>query len=133
MMTLPSRTLQVSITRPPADVYAFVADPENLPQWARGLCRSIRQSGTGWIIDTAQGEINIRFTERNSLGVLDHYVTPAPGVEIYVPMRVLANGSGSEIIFTLFRQPGMSADKFAEDIELVERDLETLKHVLQST
>ena len=132
-MTLPSRTLQVSITRPPADVYAFVADPENLPQWARGLCRSIRQSGTGWIIDTAQGEINIRFTERNSLGVLDHYVTPAPGVEIYVPMRVLANGSGSEIIFTLFRQPGMSADKFAEDIELVERDLETLKHVLQST
>jgi hypothetical protein len=48
-------------------------------------------------------------------------------------MRVLANSSGSEIIFTLFRQPGMSNDKYAEDIGLVERDLETLKHVLENT
>jgi hypothetical protein len=133
MMTLTSRTLQVSIARPPAEVYDFAADPENLPKWARGLCRSIRRSEAGWIVDTAQGEINVRFTERNSLGVLDHYVTSAPGVEIYVPMRVVANGAGSEIIFTLFRQPGMSADKFAEDIGSVERDLETLKHVLEHT
>ena len=132
-MILTSRTLQVSIARSSTEVYDFAANPENLPQWARGLCRSIRRSEVGWIVDTPQGEINVRFAERNSLGVLDHYVTPAPGVEIYVPMRVLANGSGSEIIFTLFRQPGMSADKFAEDIGLVERDLETLKHVLENT
>ena len=132
-MTLASRTLQVSVARLPADVYNYVANPQNLPKWARGLCRSIRRSEIGWIADTAQGEIQVKFFERNSLGVLDHYVTPAPGIEIYVPMRVLANGSGSEILFTLFRQAGMSADKYAEDIGLVERDLETLKHVLENT
>lgn len=132
-MTLTSRTLQVSISRPPVEVYDFVADPENLPKWARGLCRSIRRSEAGWIVGTAQGEINIRFAEKNSLGVLDHYVTSAPGLEIYMPMRVVANGAGSEIIFTLFLHPGVSADNFAEDIGLVERDLETLKHVLEHT
>jgi hypothetical protein len=68
-MTLASRTLQVSVARPPADVYNFVADPQNLPKWARGLCRSIRRSETGWIVDTEQGEIQVRFVERNSLGV----------------------------------------------------------------
>jgi hypothetical protein len=43
--------------------------------------------------------MKFRFVKRNEFGVLDHYVNPAPGVEVYVPMRVLANGSGSEVIF----------------------------------
>jgi hypothetical protein len=63
---------------------------------------------------------------------LDHYVTPAPELEVYVPMRVLPNGSGSEVFFTLFRSTDMSDEKFAEDVGMVERDLKTLKNVLES-
>lgn len=74
--------------------------------------------------------MNLRFAEKNDLGVLDHYVSPSPGIEIYVPMRVLANGPGSELVFTLFRLPGMSDEKFAEDAKMVMRDLETLKELL---
>jgi len=76
--------------------------------------------------------MNLRFAERNDLGVLDHYVSPTPGVEVYVPMRVLPNGSGSELFFTLFQLPGMSDGKFAEDAGLVTRDLETLKAMLDT-
>lgn len=75
--------------------------------------------------------MKVRFVEKNDLGVLDHYVDPAPGVEVYVPMRVLSNGSGSEVIFTLFRLPDMSEEKYAEDVGLVEQDLRTLKNVLE--
>ena len=82
-------------------------------------------------METTQGPMNLRFAEKNSLGVLDHYVSPAPGTEIYVPMRVLPNGSGSEVLFTLFRLPGMSDEKFAEDAGLVARDLEMLKDMLE--
>jgi hypothetical protein len=64
--------------------------------------------------------------------VLDHYVNPAPEIEVYVPMRVLPNGSGSEVIFTLFQLSDMSDERFAEDVEMVERDLKTLKNVLES-
>lgn len=46
-------------------------------------------------------------------------------------MRVIPNGSGSEIIFTLFQSPAMSDEKFAEDVTLVERDLKTLKGFLE--
>lgn len=67
-----------------------------------------------------------------SWGVLDHWVTPAPGVEVYVPMRVVANGEGSEVIFTLFQQPGMTDEQFAADARLVEQDLATLKKVLET-
>jgi len=75
--------------------------------------------------------MNVRFVKNNDLGVLDHYVSPAPGAEVYVPMRVLPNGSGSDVLFTLFKLPGMSDEKYAEDAGLVTRDLETLKRVLE--
>ena len=83
-------------------------------------------------METPRGPIKVKFVEKNDFGVLDHYVNPASGVEIYVPMRVLPNGSGSEVIFTFFRSPDMSDEKFAEDVGMVERDLGTLKNVLES-
>lgn len=128
---LRSKTLSISIERPVGEVYGFVSNPENLPKWARGLGRSVRKSDADWIVDTPQGPMKVRFVERNDFGVLDHYVSPAPGVEVYVPMRVLPNGSGSEVIFTLFRLPDMSDQKYAEDVGLVERDLRTLKEILE--
>jgi hypothetical protein len=127
-----ARTLSIAVNCAPAKVYAFVSNPENLPQWAGGLCKSVRRSNNEWIVETPQGPMKVRFVEKNDLGVLDHYVCPAPGIEVYVPMRVVPNGVGSEVIFTIFRAPDMSDEKHAEDIGLVERDLQNLKQVLES-
>jgi hypothetical protein len=46
-------------------------------------------------------------------------------------MRVIANGTGSEVLFTLFRLPDMTAEAFARDAEWVERDLKALKALLE--
>jgi hypothetical protein len=59
-------------------------------------------------------------------------VIPEPSREIYIPMRVIANGTGSEVIFTLFRLPEMSEEKFAEDVEWATRDLNALKILLEA-
>lgn len=58
---------------------------------------------------------------------MDHYVGVGIGLEIYVPLRIIPNGAGAEVLLTLFRQPGMSDAKFAGDAELVARDLLALK------
>jgi len=81
-------------------VYEFLADPENWNQWAHGLGKSIRRSQNRWIADNQEGTIEVRFTPKNTFGVVDHYVRRKSGQEIYVPMRVIANGSGSELLFT---------------------------------
>jgi len=127
----PSRTLSVSIARCARGVYDFVSKPENLPRWAGGLGRSITQKGDDWIVDAPQGSVKFKFAEKNDFGVLDNYVTTAAGAEIYVPMRVVRNGSGSEVIFTLFQLPGMTDEAFAGDVKLVEQDLQMLKNVLE--
>lgn len=129
--TCESRTVSVSIDRTAAEVYAFLSQPENFPQWASGLCSSIRPDGDAWLADTPNGPMKVRFTAPNAFGVLDHYVYPAPEQEVYVPMRVLAKGQGSEVLFTLFRQADMSDERFAEDLGWVERDLRDLKALLE--
>jgi hypothetical protein len=53
------------------------------------------------------------------------------GEEITVPMRVVANGTGSEVLLTMFQLPGISDDQFAQDAEMVARDLQSLKLVME--
>ena len=60
-----------------------------------------------------------------------HYVDAGKGPEVYVPLRVVANADGAEILLTLFRQPGMSEQQFLADIEWVKRDLTALKALLE--
>ena len=131
--TLRAETLTISIDRPPAEVYAFVGNVENLPRWATSFVKSVRKTGDSWVAETVEGPAGFEYVPRNESGVLDHVVRPAPGVTIHVPMRVVPNGAGSEVIFTLVQFPGMPAEKFARDIDMVQRDLATLKRVLENT
>lgn len=47
-------------------------------------------------------------------------------------MRVMANGTGSEVTLVLFRLPDMSDERYAEDASLMEQDLATLKKLLEA-
>ena len=126
-----SRNLSVSIDRSAEQAYDFLSVPENFPKWASGLAGSLRQVDGEWVAETPNGPMKLRFSERNAFGVLDHWVYPQPGVEIYIPMRVVSNGGGCELVFTLFRPPGMTDEKFSADAEWVMRDLAAAKRVLE--
>ena len=93
--------------------------------------QSIKQQNGEWIVETPQGSAKVRLTERNRFGVLDHYVKTSAGIEVFVPMRVVQNGLGSEVIFTLFQTADMSDERFAEDIRMVEQDLKHLKSIIE--
>lgn len=131
MSTLPLRHLSISIARPPSEVYAFASRPENLPRWASGLAAGVRQVDGEWIADAPAGRVRIRFAPTNDLGVLDHDVLLESGETVHVPLRVLANGTGSEVVLTLLRLPGMTDERFAADARWVEQDLARLKAELE--
>lgn len=127
-----SRTITVQINRPPADVYEFASNPENLPQWVKSFCLSVKKSDDGWLMETPIGSVGIAFVPANDLGVLDHVVTLPDDQSVLNPMRVVANGDGSEVMFTLFQVPEMSDDQFSRDAGMVEADLRTLKSVMEA-
>ena len=131
MTLLRSHTLTVSIALPCQQVYEFASNPENLPRWAVGLGKSVRRQGDAWLVEATQGWVSVRFAPPNEYGVLDHVVTISPENVVTVPMRVIANGSGAEVLFTLFQSPEMTDEQFTTDRELVASDLAKLKQILE--
>jgi hypothetical protein len=125
------RNICVSIHRSVDEVYRFAGDGQNLPRWAAGLGNSVRLERGAWVANGPLGEVSVRFAVPNTFGVLDHDVTLASGETIHNPMRVVPNGRGSTVIFTLLRLPAVSARQFQEDSHQVERDLHRLKRLLE--
>lgn len=131
-MTTEVSHLSISIDCPQPLAYGWLSIPENFPLWAAGLATSLEEVDGEWIAASPLGAMKIRFSPRNALGVLDHWVYPESGGEIYVPLRVVANGRGCELTLTLFRQPGMDDARFAADAELVMKDLIFAKKILEA-
>ena len=131
-MPTESRHLSVSIDRPAAAVYAYARDPAHLPEWAAGLAAGIRRERGEWVADSPMGRVLVRFVPVNEYGVLDHDVVAPDGTTTTNPLRVLADGQGSEVVFTLRRRPGMTVEEFDADAAAVSADLATLKRVLEA-
>ena len=128
---LSSRTLSLTIPRHWLDLYETIWKPEFFPKWASGLTSStLEPEGNRWRARGPQGTVKIRFTPHNPFGVMDHWIDTGFGKEIYMPMRVIANEQGAEVIVTVYRQPLTSEEKFKQDIEWVSKDLEKLNQIL---
>lgn len=129
---LPACTYSVSIDRDWSSLYALIWHPQFFPRWASGLADAgLRQDGEKWLADGPDGPVRIVFSPHNAYGVMDHVVETHDGNEVHVPMRVVPNGAGAEVLLTLFRQPGMSDEKLAADAEWITRDLTTLKALVE--
>lgn len=131
-MTVETLHLSVLVGVAADAVYDFASDPANLPRWAAGLGSAVTRTDDGWVADSPMGEVGIVFAERNDYGVLDHWVTLPSGETVYNPLRVLADGAGSEVVFTLRRGEGVDEEAFAADADAVRADLIALRDLLEA-
>ena len=128
-----SDTRSVAINVAPEEVFRFLADPHNLPQWAVGFCRSIRHvEKDRWLVTTPSGEIPIRFERNADARSVDFYFTPAPGFDAAAYSRVVPNGDGSEYIFTQFQVEGMPVPVFEAQVQALAEELQVLRALLHA-
>jgi hypothetical protein len=133
MTVMAARIIHISIERDWRHVYAFASRPENMARWASGLASDLRQDGDDWIGDGGPiGEMRVLFAPDNYFGVIDHRVTLANGLSVDNALRVVPNGDGCEVMFTLLRQPGTDDAAYEADAAHVLRDLRSLKAILES-
>nr|MDT0663306.1 SRPBCC family protein [Micromonospora sp. DSM 115978] len=132
MTSTESRHLSMFIDRPVGEVYAFASDPANLSRWAPGIGGPVVRVDGAWFVETPAGRTRVTFAPANAYGVLDHEILTPGGETVYVPLRVIADGEGCEVVFTLRRLPGMTDGEFERDSAAVSGDLGNLKKLLES-
>lgn len=130
-MAIDSRHIWIGISRPQQEVYAFVADPANLPSWRRGSA-TVEMVNGEWVASSPMGQIVLKFAPPNDFGVADHQVTLADGQTFYNPLRVLPDENSSEVVFTLRRLAGVTDEEFERDAATITADLARLKALLES-
>jgi hypothetical protein len=135
-MTTESRLLSTVIARPWKDVYAYLADPHHLVDWAAGLASAQVEPDPDrpgvWIVAAPFGRSQVTFAPDNEFGVVDHVVRMPDGTDVLNPLRVVPISDGAEVVFHVRRRAGMSDDDFAGDAAAVAKDLETLRRILEN-
>jgi hypothetical protein len=113
MPTFPVHTLTVTIETPFAEVVAFLADPANHPEWATeffaGPAEPTDTPGEFEVlVPMMGGKARFRTETQARHGIVDLYLAPA-GAPFGppLPIRMLHNGDGTDVLFTLTRFPGM--------------------------
>lgn len=128
---LPSHTLSVTITRHWLDLYETIWKPEYFPKWVAQLGEAPLLAENGaWKARSAEGAVKVRFTEHNTYGVMDYWIDNGFGKEIYMPMRIVPNQEGAQVLLTLFRQPFTSDEKFQQELALLQQNLQRLYHLV---
>lgn len=132
-MDAQSRHIAVWINRRAKDVYDYASDVSHLPDWAAGLAQgSLTVVGDVGVVQSPLGEVAVRFTPPNDLGVLDHEVTLPSGEVVFNPLRVIPDGDHRcEVVFTLRRRAGMSDAEFDDDAAAISDDLARLKRITE--
>ena len=130
---LASEVVKVSIRRPYAEVYEFLADPMNFTRWA-SVPDSIMEplGGSDWLVDLPSGRRVIRVAPRNTFGVFD-YQTFEPGEDSgpTTPCRLVANQEGADLHLIWFQREGVTDGQFRSEMEWAASDLQRLKALLE--
>jgi uncharacterized protein YndB with AHSA1/START domain len=129
MPTIRSVTRSISIQAPPSAVLDVVADARTLPDWAPGFARSVRPEGSHWIVDTGAGEALIDLAVSRERGTVDIVSVEEPRRGVFT--RVLANGDGSEYLFTQFFPDSATDADVQRQVAVVEGELETVRRLIE--
>ena len=115
----------VDIQAPFERVFGFLANPMNWPRYAVVNLRSVSPGECGWFkMVTKFGQGEIRVNPIKELGIIDHDWRD-PQASWTVPARVVANGDGATVMFTIFQPPVMTELQF--DYAMKEMDIEMRK------
>jgi len=112
-------------------VFAFLSEIQNLPKWATGFAKELKDTDGEYKVVTPQGEIFFCMESDAGTGVIDMYGGPTKEQMAYFPSRVLSMPENkSAYMFTNFQWPGIPEEVFAaQNGTLVEEYENIRKHV----
>lgn len=125
--TVTVRALHATVAAPRDEVFAFLADIENLPRWAGGFCAQLEISARGWRAWTAFGDLFLELEADARTGVIDLRLGDTHEPLADLPLRVWARPDGGTLVGGwLVRATGQSEENFVRQAAALGLALEQL-------
>ena len=122
-------TVTATFAAPPDEVFAYLADIENLPEWATEFARDLRLVDGRHKVVNGLGEFFFEIRADARSGVIDMLAGPDEDALICFPTRVVATpAGGSAFTFTMFQAPGQPDEQFEHQHGSLLREFENLEH-----
>jgi len=137
MTIFESKTLTIAIDAPFEKVMSDLADPMTHPEWATEFFSgSAEKTEAEYVLVSVPmmgGIIKFKIEANIPLGILDLYLTPQDsdfGAPLQV--RVIKNGDGVDILWTLPRFPDTSDTNWERGLTSMSKELLALKKRLEN-
>lgn len=121
-------TVTATFRAPQDEVFAYLADIQNLPDWATEFARELRLVDGHYKVVNGLGELFFEIRADARTGVIDMLAGPDEESLLCFPARVVATpAGGSAFTFTMFQAPGQPEEQFEDQHGSLLRELANLE------
>jgi hypothetical protein len=123
-----SETVTTVLAAPREDVFAYMSEVENLPEWATEFARELRRDEDGYVVVNNLGELRFEIRADEQTGVIDMLAGPSLDQMAVFPTRAVALPDGrTAYTFTMFQAPGMPDDLFESQYASLRREFRNIE------
>jgi len=125
---LRSRTVTTVLPAPKDEVFDYMSEIENLPEWANEFARELRRDEGGYRVVNNLGEFRFEIRADAESGVIDMFAGPTAEEMAVFPTRVVELPDGrTAYSFTMFQGPGMPDELFEGQYESLKREFANIE------
>ena len=123
-----ARTVTAVLDAPREQVFRYLADVENLPDWATEFARELKfEDGKAKVVN-GLGEFYFSIEADPDTGVIDMYAGPTEEELAVFPTRVVGLPGGRVAYsFTMFQGPEMPNELFESQYEALLREFNNIR------
>jgi hypothetical protein len=123
-----ARTVTAVLDAPREEVFRYLADVANLPDWATEFARELRfEDGKAKVVN-GLGEFYFSIEADPDTGVIDMYAGPTEEELAVFPTRVVGlTGGKVAYSFTMFQGPEMPDELFESEYEALLREFDNIR------
>jgi hypothetical protein len=123
-----SRTVTAVVDAPAKDVFDYLADVENLPDWATQFARELKyEEGKAKVVN-GLGEFYFSIAADPDTGVIDMFAGPTEEDLAIFPTRVVPLSAGrTAFTFTMFQAPEMPDELFESQYRSLLAEFENIR------
>jgi len=121
-------TVTTVIAAPRDAVFEYLANIDNLPEWATEFARELKRDGDDYKVVNGLGEFYFDIRADAATGVIDMFAGPTKDQMAVFPTRAVPLPDGhTAYSFTMFQTPGMPDELFEAQHQSLRREFANIE------